>query len=154
MIQSNLAFKIVNQILKIKNSKNFFVIEKSSFYAEPFLFHVLDVFIPFAEYSKTKLPKDFGLYSFTTNVQIHHLPKKKVVLNENSVTYQIYGIRSETVFYIVEICKKNHNTLEKISYCSDKLTTQESVNLLMEMDKLLTSIKCDTDYYVTQSSQI
>lgn len=154
MIQSNLAFKIVTQILKIKDSKNFFVIEKSSFYAEPFLFHVLDVFIPFSEYSKTKLPNNFGLYSFTTNVQIHHSPKKKVVLNENSVTYQIYGIRSETVFYITEICKKNHNTLEKEIYCSDKLTTQPSVNLLIEMDKLISTIKCDADYFITQTSQI
>lgn len=137
MIQSNLAFKLVNRIIKIKESKNFFAIERNSFYSEPLLFYVKDIFIPLSEYPTTKLPDILGVYSFTTNVQVLHTPKKKVILNANSFTYQIYGIRSEPVFYLAEICKKNHQTIEKEFYYSDKLTTQPAFKLLTEIDDLL-----------------
>lgn len=141
MVQSNLALKIINKLVKLKESKNFFAIEKNSFYAEPILFYINDIFISSKEPGKLKQPKEFGLYSFTTSVQLLHSPKKKVILQKDSITYQIYGIRSETVFYVSEICRKPHNSIQKDTYVGPEIISNSgATQTIKEMDSILSRL--------------
>lgn len=134
MIPNNTAFKIANYIQKIHDSKNFFAIDKNSFYFEPLYFHIHDHFVTDENIASLKQPLKFGLYSFTTNAKLIHEPKKKVIFSPDSITYQLYGIRSDTMFYINEICKKSTSTFEKVCIDTSNANSPVAHQILKEMD--------------------
>jgi hypothetical protein len=139
MVPNNIAFKITNQILKIKEGKNFFALDKNSFYFEPLYFHVMDVYEKEENINNLKPPIKFGMYAFTSNAKLLQEPKKKIVFSPDSVTYQIYGIRTDTMFYLNELCKKNASTFEKLCINSSNVNSPVSLQFLKEMDTYIST---------------
>lgn len=123
---------LVERLLNVANKGSFISVEEDTYVNKDLAVILRDVYQEEITY-----PIQTGVYTLVTNIDLVEYPEPKLLYNNNSLFYQIYGLRIGDEFKFDEVACKTKDLSFIEAYIDRDEDYTDGVNLLYKMEEVM-----------------